>query len=137
MGMTSAHFSKAELACRHCGVNECNPALVEALEELRGIVGVPITVNDAYRCKIHNAAVGGVQFSEHLLGLAADIRIQGMTPEQMYRAALEVPAFAHGGIGVAEHQGYIHVDTRPRIARWCYGADGKQRDWNPVLDIGV
>lgn len=134
MGATSSHFSAAELACRHCGVNECNPMLVDALEQLRGLVGVPITVDDAYRCAAHNAAVGGVKHSEHELGQAADIKIQGMTPAEMYRAALRVQAFAGGGIGVAEHQGYIHVDARPRLARWCYDTAGKQCAWDAALD---
>jgi zinc D-Ala-D-Ala carboxypeptidase len=137
MGAISQHFSAAELACHHCGENECNPSLVDALEALRAIVGVPIAVDDAYRCATHNAAVGGVKNSEHELGLAADIRIAGMTPAAMYVAALKVPAFADGGIGVAEGHGYIHVDTRPRKARWCYDAAGRPCIWDAKLDAAV
>jgi uncharacterized protein YcbK (DUF882 family) len=132
--MTSAHFTNAELACHHCGVNACQQSLVDALEALRTAVGVPIAIDDAYRCPIHNAAVGGVPHSEHELGMAADIKIPGMTPARMYAAALLVPAFANGGIGVAEHGGYIHVDTRDVKARWCYGPDGKQCAWDANLD---
>jgi uncharacterized protein YcbK (DUF882 family) len=119
-------------------VNECTAELVNALEALRDIVGdVPIIVDDAYRCPEHNQKVGGVPNSEHVLGLAADIKIKGMTPAEMYAAALKVPAFANGGIGVAEHQGYIHVDTRPRVARWCYDVHGKACAWNPELDRSI
>lgn len=136
--MHSLHFSDAELACHgtHCcgGVNGCQQALVDALEALRVEVGVPITVDDAYRCAVHNAAVGGVPDSEHVRGIAADIRIQGMTPAEMYKAALQVPAFANGGIGVSVDGGYIHVDTRVGKARWCYGADGQQCAWDATLD---
>jgi hypothetical protein len=67
-------------------------------------------------------------------GIAADIkiRIPGLTAERAYRFAVQVPAFANGGIGVAES--YLHVDTRGRGARWTYGANGRQAPWNPRLD---
>jgi uncharacterized protein YcbK (DUF882 family) len=138
MGVTSEHFTNEELKCRgtNCcgGVNDCQQSLVDALEALRSIVGVPIAVDDAYRCPIHNAAVGGVPNSQHELGIAADIKIQipGITPSQAYHFALQVPAFANGGIGVGET--YLHVDCRAGKARWTYGADGKQAPWNPELD---
>lgn len=139
--MHSLHFSEAELACHHCGVNACQQVLVDSLEALRVAVGVPVTIDDAYRCAVHNAAVGGVPHSQHELGMAADIKIQGMTPAQMYKAALRIPAFAAGGIGVAEHGGYIHVDVRGAWgtpeARWCYGANGQQCAWDPKLDLQV
>jgi uncharacterized protein YcbK (DUF882 family) len=133
--MHSAHFSEAELACHHCGVNACQQVLVDSLEALRAIVGVPITIDDAYRCAIHNAAVGGVPHSQHEEGLAADIVIQGMTPAEMYKAARKIMAFALGGIGVTlGSTGYIHVDTRAAKARWCYDANGEQCAWDPALD---
>ena len=133
MGATSPHFSDSELSCHGMastppcgcgGVNECQQELVDALEALRK-VGLPIAVDDAYRCPVHNAAVGGAPNSEHMRGIAADIKITGMTAAEMYQAALNIPAFANGGIGVAEHQGYIHVDTRGVSARWCYDVKGK------------
>ena len=141
-GLTSEHFSEAELCCH--GTNCCanrngvKQALLDGLEALRAIVGVPITVDDAYRCPIHNAAVGGVPNSEHEQGIAADIKIAGMTPAEMYRAALQVPAFSDGGIGVSESEsGYVHIDCRPHVARWCYNEQGKQIAWNPSLDISA
>jgi len=67
--------------------------------------------------------------------LAADIKIPGMTPQQMYAAARNVPAFRNGGIGVALHQGYIHVDVRSTLARWCYDANGKACAWDASLDV--
>ncbi len=142
--MHSEHFSESELSCHGMesnppcgcgGANECQMSLINALEALRAIVGVPIGVDDAYRCPFHNAAVGGVPHSQHEEGLAADIQIQGMTPAEMYKAALQVPAFADGGIGVAEHGGYIHVDVRGSKARWCYGANGQQCGWDSALDV--
>lgn len=133
--MTSQHFSDKQLACHHCGVNLCTQELVDALEELRMRAGLPILVNDAYRCPAHNATTpNAAKNSQHQAGTAADIRIPSLTVSQMYKLALTVPAFAGGGIGVAEHQGYIHVDVRSTVARWCYDLHGKSCAWDKGLD---
>ncbi len=134
MGLSSAHFTEDELRCRHCGVNLCKQELLDALEEFRAIVGLPVALDCGYRCEIHNAAVGGVPGSEHTEGIAADAKVKGMSAIDMYKAALQVPAFANGGIGVAERQGYIHLDVRSTRARWCYDAAGKSCAWDPTID---
>jgi uncharacterized protein YcbK (DUF882 family) len=125
MGATSPHFSEIELACHHCGVNECTQSLVDALEAFRAIVGKAVIVSSAYRCPQHNAEAGGAGRSEHVEGLAADIRVEGMTATQMEALARKIPAIR--GIGRNDHQQYIHVDVRPTLtlARWCYAPDGK------------
>ena len=68
------YFSDQELACKHCGVNGTTQALRDALDQFREAVGKPVIVDDAYRCPVHNAQVGGVPHSQHLEGNAADIR---------------------------------------------------------------
>lgn len=133
---SSAHFDDNELRCHGTGccggVNACTQALVDALESFRTVVGLPVIVDDAYRCPIHNKAVGGVPDSEHERGIAADIRVAGLTGVELYKIALRVSVFADGGIGVADD--YVHVDTRVVKARWCYDAQGKWCEWNPALD---
>ena len=50
-------------------------ALIEnVLDPLREAYGKPIVVTSGFRCKELNKAVGGSPSSQHLLGLAADIR---------------------------------------------------------------
>ncbi len=122
---SSEHFSDAELACAHCGKNETTQALVDALEAFRAAVGKPVLINSAYRCPIHNAAVGGAPNSQHMLGEAADIRVTGMTAGQLEAIARTIPAIK--GIGRAPHQGYVHIDVRqsPEVVAWCYDMDGK------------
>jgi len=61
---------------------------------------------------------GGVQHSEHLLGMAADVAIPGASLQRMYELALEGPQFAEGGIGVYDTN-FLHVDVRERRARWA------------------
>lgn len=129
-GASSPHFSSAELACKHCGVNACLPELLDALEQLRAVIGKPIIVNDAYRCAEHNAAVGGVPDSEHVQGIGADISVLGMTGAELEAAAQACPLIK--GIGRSDSPAYVHIDTRPAPARWAYDARGKWCDWYPA-----
>src|ERR1051325_5814172 len=120
MSATGPHFSEVELSCHHCGINACQQSLVDALEAFRTLSGKPVIVTSAYRCPQHNAEAGGAGRSEHVEGLAADIRVEGMTATQMESLARKIPAIR--GIGRNDHQQYIHVDVRPTLtlARWCY-----------------
>jgi len=68
------YFTESELACKCCGVDKTTPEFKEKLDELREAYGKPLIVNCAYRCPKHNAEVGGVKNSQHLLGIAADIK---------------------------------------------------------------
>jgi uncharacterized protein YcbK (DUF882 family) len=120
--MESEHFKDAELACHHCGVNLCQQELLDALEALRVAIGKPILVDDAYRCAVHNAEVGGAPHSEHLQGIAADIRVEGMTAAELEAVARQIPAFR--GIGRSDQPPYLHVDTRAIAAEWCYTSTG-------------
>lgn len=118
--MLSPHFTKRELACRHCGDCKVDPQLVEALEQLRAIVGRPLIVTSAYRCEEHNKAVGGERSSYHVRGLAADVLVpKDMSLFDFYQAALLVPAFANGGIGVYPKERFLHLDVRGVKARWA------------------
>lgn len=128
--MHSAHFSEAELACHHCGVNGVGQPLLDALEAFRLKVGAPVIVNCAYRCPAHNAAVGGVPNSQHVLGKAADVQVAGKTSRELYELALHISFIR--GLGVSDHAGYLHLDVRESIlvSRWCYSDTGGQVPWH-------
>jgi uncharacterized protein YcbK (DUF882 family) len=118
MGDLSPHFSKVELACRCCGELKIEKRLVDALEELRSLAGKPIVIHDGYRCERHNQEVGGVTDSEHVRGMAADVDIPGLSLQQQYELAVQVPDFVEGGIGVYD-SGFLHVDVRLTRSRWA------------------
>lgn len=60
--------------------------LADMLEQVKVVLGgKPIIVNSAYRSKKVNDAVGSKDTSQHRLGCAADIRIPGMTPDQVIK----------------------------------------------------
>ena len=63
--------------------------LAQFLEQLKTLLGgKPIMVNSAFRCKQVNDAVGSKDSSQHRVGCAADIRVPGMTPDQVVRAVV-------------------------------------------------
>ena len=120
MGDLSQNFNRSEFACACCGRADVDDLLVEALQLLRSLVGLPIHVNSGVRCPKHNAskAVKGATDSQHLLGRAADIVIQGLDPWEMFENAMVITAFRYGGVGVYPENGFIHVDVRGFRARW-------------------
>jgi zinc D-Ala-D-Ala carboxypeptidase len=63
--------------------------LAQFLEEVKTTLGgKPVMVNSAFRSKAVNDAVGSSDRSQHRLGCAADIRVPGMTPDQVVRAII-------------------------------------------------
>ena len=63
--------------------------LAAFLEEVKTILsGKPIMVNSAFRSKAVNDAVGSKDTSQHRVGCAADIRVPGMTPDQVVKAII-------------------------------------------------
>jgi uncharacterized protein YcbK (DUF882 family) len=63
--------------------------LANFLEQVKFVLGgVPIMVNSAYRSAQVNAAVGSKETSQHRLGCAADLRVPGMTPDQVVQAIM-------------------------------------------------
>ena len=62
--------------------------LANLLEQVRALVNKPVMVNSAYRSKKVNDAVVSKDTSQHRLGCAADIRVPGMTPDQVCRAVI-------------------------------------------------
>lgn len=50
--------------------------------------GKPVMVNSAFRSKQVNDAVGSKDTSQHRIGCAADIRVPGVTPDQVVKAVI-------------------------------------------------
>ena len=96
--LLSTHFSLEELTITDHREysNEPNESerqnlvrLANFLEQVKFVLGgVPIMVNSAYRSAQVNAAVGSKETSQHRLGCAADLRVPGMTPDQVVQAII-------------------------------------------------
>lgn len=114
--MLSEHFSVAELSCRHCGRIYITPTLLEMLEQLRKMVGVPITPNSGYRCPTHNRNIGGSTRSKHCLGMAVDINLPAEYRDNsagFTDAAEDVALKVMGGFHYYPAGRFVHIDCHP------------------------
>jgi hypothetical protein len=59
------------------------------LEDVRTAVGMPLRISSGYRSPEVNQKVGGKSTSQHCRGVAADIKVKGMTPDQVVRAIIK------------------------------------------------
>ena len=83
--------------------------LANFLEQLKVVLGgKPIMVNSAFRSEAVNAAVGSKNTSDHRRGCAADIRVPGMTPDEVVKAII--------GSGLAYQQVIREFDRWTHIA---------------------
>jgi uncharacterized protein YcbK (DUF882 family) len=88
--------------------------LANFLEEVKTVLGgKPIMINSAFRCKQVNDAVGSKDSSQHRIGCAADIRVPGMTPDEVVKAVIA------SGIGydqlIREFDRWTHISV-PSVA---------------------
>lgn len=93
----SDHFTLEELISSDIAKNhnlDNNPSesvihnltrLAKLLESVRALFNKPIRVNSAYRSPEVNSLLGSKPTSQHCIGCAADIRIDGLTPDQIVR----------------------------------------------------
>jgi hypothetical protein len=86
--------------------------LAEFLEIVKATLGgKPIMVNSAFRSKQVNDAVGSKDTSQHRLGCAADIRVPGMTPDEVVKALIALP---YDQI-IREFDAWVHISV-PSVA---------------------
>ena len=63
--------------------------LADFLEQVKVVLGgKPIMVNSAFRSKLVNDSVGSKDSSQHRVGCAADIRVPGMTPDEVVKTVI-------------------------------------------------
>lgn len=116
----TAHFKMREFRCKD-GTDVPRDywsnlqRAMDRLEVLRSELGNrPITIVSGYRTPAYNKRCGGAKNSQHMYATAADIRVSGLTPSQVYKVANEV--YADGGLG--KYDTFTHVDVRGKRARW-------------------
>ena len=104
------HFSVREFACKDGSqVVFVDSYLVTILDILRNKVGKPVYINSGYRTPARNKAVGGAKYSYHMRGMAADIRVNGMSAKQV---ANELNAIVPDECGIIVYKSWVHFDVR-------------------------
>jgi uncharacterized protein YcbK (DUF882 family) len=99
--------------------------LCENLQVLRNHINKPIRVISGYRSPKYNRRIGGAKKSQHMVAMAADIKVTGMSPAEVKAAIIELikdGKMMKGGVGL--YKTFTHYDVRGRNARW-YGKGAK------------
>lgn len=145
--MTSRWFHVAEFDC-HDGtpypeawVHDRLQRLCEVLDVIRGAWGGPLLVVSGYRSLAWNNRIDGATSSQHMDGLAADIKplvhagAMPVSVEQLHGRILRLEADGKlaglGGLGYYPGK-WIHVDVRPRpanghLAQWHGAGVGSEQ----------
>ena len=116
MGNLSRNFGTHEFACQ-CGCNtgKIHDDLIRVLQEVRDHFGKPMTVTSGIRCERHNAGVGGSKRSQHISGKAADFKVKGVEPKEVYEWLLQKYPKTYG---MGLYASWVHLDVRQVKARW-------------------
>ena len=111
------HFKVREFQCsdgsRPVYISQ---TLADLLEAIRQRIRRPLRISSGYRTVSYNATVkGSSKTSKHCMGLAADVKADGIEPRQLYNIACELLG-DHGGVGL--YSWGVHVDVRAEKSRW-------------------
>ena len=122
MEAASKNFAAEELRC-HCP--KCNrqvPNLVQQkslnlLQQMRDMVGRPLSLVSAYRCAEHPVEKRKTTPGQHNKGTAFDIAVSdGSEAYEVMKHAFEL-----GFTGIARGNGFVHIDTRTSTpVNWIY-----------------
>ena len=103
----SKNFALSEFACKDGSENiTVDYQLIDLLQQLRDILGKSIRITSGYRTVTYNKECGGIPTSHHLTGKAADIKVSGMTPLELAKAADRI-----GFKGIGIYPTFTHVDV--------------------------
>jgi len=90
-------------------------SLLVALDDLRKLVGEPLTITSSYRSPEYNESVGGVSGSYHVLGKATDIScLDGKLRLKIVREAIKL------GLSVGVAKRFLHIDNRDNQIVFTY-----------------
>lgn len=117
MPKISKHFTRLEMACKcGCGLDSMDAETLKIADEVRDLVGEPITPSSAARCLAYNRSpeVGSNDKSQHPKCRAMDLPV----PDP--RAVYEWLCKRHQDkYGFGLYKTFVHVDTRTNgPARW-------------------
>lgn len=123
--MLSAHFALAELTTSQAAVrlgmrNDPDEKqtdnlirLCETLEQVRAVLGKPVSINSGFRSPAVNRAVGGVPTSEHCDGRAADIICPAYGNPYQVAKAIESANIEYNQL-ILEYGAWVHISV-PRL----------------------
>lgn len=104
------HFKVKEFACKDGSqVIFIDDYLVSILDILRNKLGKPVIINSGYRTPEWNKKCNGAKYSYHMRGMAADIRIDGMSAKEIANKLNEI---VPDECGIIVYSNWVHFDVR-------------------------
>nr|DAG74692.1 MAG TPA: peptidase [Microviridae sp.] len=104
------HFKVKEFACKDKSqIVFVDDYLVTILEILRNKIKKPIIITSGYRTPEWNAKCGGAKYSYHMRGMAADIKVNGMTAKEI---ADKLDKIIANECGIIVYDNWVHFDVR-------------------------
>lgn len=119
---TFEEFERSEIAEKYNIDNKITKDLIRnnikelvfhVLQPLRDKIDKPITISSGYRCLQVNKKAGGVPTSQHVMGQAADIMINGMTSYEIASMIIEM-GLPFDQIGLYDNFVHVSVSSRQR-----------------------
>lgn len=104
------HFKVKEFACKDGSQAVfIDDYLVSILEILRNQIGKPVIINSGYRTPEWNKKCNGAKYSYHIRGMAADIRVDGMSAKEL---ANKLNKIVPDECGIIVYNTWVHFDVR-------------------------
>lgn len=104
------YFKVKEFACKDGSqVVFIDDYLCTILDILRNKLGKPIIVTSGYRTPWWNEKCNGAKYSYHMRGMAADIKVNGMSAKEL---AKELDKIVPNGCGIIVYNSWVHFDVR-------------------------
>jgi hypothetical protein len=128
MAQLSEHFTLEEMIASQegarRGLDNTPPAdvlqhlkdMCERLEEVRTLLGAPITISSGYRSPALNAAIGGAANSAHRLGYAVDFICPGFGPPLAVCQEIEKSGLNYDQL-IHEYGTWTHLSFEPQSRR--------------------
>lgn len=103
-------FKVKEFACKDGSpIVFVDEYLYTTLDILRNKIGKPVIITSGYRTPGWNAKCGGAKYSYHMRGMAADIRVNGVSPKEIANKLNEI---VPDECGIIVYNGWVHFDVR-------------------------
>ncbi len=124
MGDLTENFSLREFRCKDgtdvpSELVENVKLLAKNLQVIRQKIGKPLRIVSGYRSPAYNKKCGGTKKSQHMQAKAADLRVSGMSSDELHAIIIELiddEKIMQGGVG--KYPLFVHYDVRGRKARW-------------------
>lgn len=104
------HFKVKEFACKDGSpVVFIDEHLYTVLDILRNKLRKPVIITSGYRTPEWNKKCNGAKYSYHIRGMAADIRVDGISAKELANKLNEI---VPDECGIIVYKSWVHFDVR-------------------------